>query len=276
MIEALRSHRAVVPVVPVVDTIKEGENDIVVETPDRSRLFAAQTPQGFHFEDIVLAFRQAEKQNDILFTDDASIAEAAGIPVRMVRGDTSNFKLTSNEDFVMAQALDSPNENSIPDIRVGHGYDVHGFTVGEFVTLCGIEIPYGKRLHGHSDADVGMHALTDALLGAIGHGDIGVHFPPSDVRWAGVASEWFLTDAVERLKKLGGQLLNTDVTIICEEPKIGPYRKYMCDHLSKILQINSSRVSVKATTTEGLSFTGRKEGIAAYATATVFLPGGNE
>ena len=158
------------------------------------------------------------------------------------------------------------------EFRTGHGYDVHGFTLGDHVMLCGVKIPFGKSLHGHSDADVGLHALTDALLGAICEGDIGTHFPPSDARWQGMASEWFLADAVRRVAERKGRIIHADVTLVCEEPKISPHRASMQTRLGDILGIDPRRVSVKATTTEGLSFTGRREGIAAYATATIRLP----
>ena len=158
------------------------------------------------------------------------------------------------------------------DICAGMGYDVHGFTLGDHVMLCGVKIPFTKGLHGHSDADVGLHALTDAILGAIGAGDIGLHFPPSDEKWKGIASEWFLADAADRVKKAGGRIVNVDVTLICEEPRIGPYREAMREKIATVLEMPASRVNIKGTTTEGLGFTGRREGIAAQAIANVALP----
>ena len=230
---------------------------------------AWQTPQGFRFAEILsLHRRAADIAHD--FTDDASIAEWAGLPVALVPGDAVNRKLTTPEDFEMAEAM--LGMRGAVETRVGTGFDVHKFADGDFVTLCGIEIPHAQGLLGHSDADVGLHALTDALLGAIGDGDIGSHFPPSDPQWKAAASHIFLRHAGDLVTKRGGTIVNADVTLICEAPKIGPHRDAMRARISEILGIAIDRVSVKATTSEGLGFTGRREGIAAQAVATVSLP----
>jgi 2-C-methyl-D-erythritol 4-phosphate cytidylyltransferase/2-C-methyl-D-erythritol 2,4-cyclodiphosphate synthase len=180
------------------------------------------------------------------------------------------MKLTTAEDFDIAERL---MDNPLLEPRIGSGFDVHAFAPGDHVWLCGLKIPHDKRLEGHSDADVGLHALTDAILGAIGDGDIGQHFPPSDPQWRGAASRLFLEDAARRVRVLGGRIGNVDVTLLCEAPKIGPYRLEMRQAISAILEIDVSRISVKATTMEGLGFVGRREGIAALASATILLPG---
>ena len=210
-----------------------------------------------------------------ILTDDAAVAEAAGLAVQLVAGSPDNMKITQAEDFGMAQTLLGRNQTMTQtnhEFRTGAGFDVHAFEEGSAVTLCGVDIPHTHKLKGHSDADVAMHALTDAILGAIGEGDIGDHFPPSDPQWKGAPSDIFLDKARALTVERGGAITHCDITIICEAPKIGPHRTAMREALAKILKIDPSRVSVKATTSEQLGFTGRREGIAATATATIRLP----
>jgi 2-C-methyl-D-erythritol 4-phosphate cytidylyltransferase/2-C-methyl-D-erythritol 2,4-cyclodiphosphate synthase len=260
---------------PVFDTIKKASGSgaaHIVATLPRDALWRAQTPQGFLFPSILAAHRAAAGE---ALTDDAAVAERAGMRVALVAGSPDNMKITQAEDFGMAELLlgrKTPMADSHAEYRSGHGFDVHEFEDGDAVILCGVAIPHGKKLKGHSDADAGMHALTDAILGAIGAGDIGDHFPPSDMRWRGVASKVFLEKARDLVVARGGSVTHCDVTIICEAPKIGPHRAAMRAALSAILDIDIDRISVKATTTEQLGFTGRREGIAAMATATVRLP----
>ena len=262
------------PALAVSDTIKKGDGaGLVSGTVDRTGLFAAQTPQGFPFDPILRAHEKAHNEGRDDFTDDAAIAEWAGIPVKLVEGSPDNVKLTWARDIVMAHARLNGTSPSFPDIRTGNGYDVHRFAPGEHVTLCGIAIPHDRRLDGHSDADVGLHALTDALLATCGAGDIGTHFPPSDPQWKGAASRIFVEEAVRLVRQKGGRIANADVTLICEAPKIGPHREAMVAEMADMLGITPERVSVKATTNEGLGFLGRREGIAAIATATVAYPG---
>lgn len=262
------------PALAVSDTIKKGDGaGLVSGTVDRTGLFAAQTPQGFPFDPILRAHEKAHEEGRDDFTDDAAIAEWTGIPVKLVEGSPDNVKLTWARDIVMADARLNGTSPSFPDIRTGNGYDVHRFAPGEHVTLCGIAIPHDRRLDGHSDADVGLHALTDALLATCGAGDIGTHFPPSDPQWKGAASRIFVEEAVRLVRQKGGRIANADVTLICEAPKIGPHREAMVAEMADMLGITPERVSVKATTNEGLGFLGRREGIAAIATATVAYPG---
>ena len=272
-IAALKSADGAIPVLPVVDTIKRAEDGRVLETVDRTQLRAAQTPQAFRYEEICKAHIAAAKETAHEFTDDASIGEWAGLHIAMVDGSPDNRKLTTKTDIAEANTKQM-SENSTPlnDIRTGQGYDVHAFEDGTAVILCGVEIPHTKKLKGHSDADVGMHALTDAILGALAAGDIGKHFPPSDPKWKGAASHIFLEAAAEMVTARGGKIAHGDVTLICEEPKIGPHVEAMRDALAKIIGIDRGRISVKATTSERLGFTGRGEGIAALASATVRLP----
>jgi 2-C-methyl-D-erythritol 4-phosphate cytidylyltransferase/2-C-methyl-D-erythritol 2,4-cyclodiphosphate synthase len=262
------------PALAVSDTIKKGDGaGLVSGTVDRTGLFAAQTPQGFPFDPILRAHEKAHEEGRDDFTDDAAIAEWAGIPVKLVEGSPDNVKLTWARDIVMADARLNGASASFPDIRTGNGYDVHRFAPGDHVTLCGIAIPHDRRLDGHSDADVGLHALTDALLATCGAGDIGTHFPPSDPQWKGAASRIFVEEAVRLVRQKGGRIANADVTLICEAPKIGPHREAMVAEMAAMLAISADRISVKATTNEGLGFLGRREGIAAIATATVAYPG---
>ncbi|MBE0692538.1 MAG: bifunctional 2-C-methyl-D-erythritol 4-phosphate cytidylyltransferase/2-C-methyl-D-erythritol 2,4-cyclodiphosphate synthase [Aquamicrobium sp.] len=265
------------PALAVSDTLKQAGGDrLVAGTVPRDGLFAAQTPQGFAFGAILDAHEHAFLAGREDFTDDAAIAEWAGIPVRIVDGSPDNVKLTWARDIDMANARLSAGLSTglLPDVRTGNGYDVHSFAEGDHVTLCGVAIPHSKRLSGHSDADVALHALTDALLATCGAGDIGTHFPPSDMRWKGAASRIFVEEAVRILREKGGRIANADITLIAEAPKVGPHRAAMTAALSAMLGISADRVSVKATTNERLGFVGREEGIAAIATATVVYPGG--
>lgn len=261
------------PALPVSDTLKRaGDDGGVAGTVPRDGIFSAQTPQGFPFEALLAAHERAHAAGRDDFTDDAAIAEWAGIPVRIVEGSSDNVKLTWARDIEMANARLSAG--LLPDVRTGNGYDVHSFTDGDHVTLCGVAIPHSRRLSGHSDADVALHALTDALLATCGAGDIGTHFPPSDMRWKGAASRIFVAEAVRIVRGKGGRIANADITLIAEAPKVGPHRAAMTAALSQMLGISPDRVSVKATTNERLGFVGREEGIAAIATASVVYPGG--
>jgi 2-C-methyl-D-erythritol 4-phosphate cytidylyltransferase / 2-C-methyl-D-erythritol 2,4-cyclodiphosphate synthase len=266
IIDALDKAVAAIPCLPLRDTIKRAEGGTIRETIDRSALWRAQTPQGFHFDTILAAHRAAISRE---LTDDAAVAEAAGLTPAIVAGSEDNLKVTTQEDLAAAERLIAARQG---DIRIGQGFDVHPFVSGDHLWICGVRVPHGMSLAGHSDADVGLHALTDAVLGAIGAGDIGVHFPPSDLRWRGAASDQFLRHAADLVRARGGAVAAVDVTIICERPKIAPYRAAMVERIAAILGITPDRVSVKATTTEKLGFTGRAEGIAAQAVATVRLP----
>jgi 2-C-methyl-D-erythritol 4-phosphate cytidylyltransferase/2-C-methyl-D-erythritol 2,4-cyclodiphosphate synthase len=230
-------------------------------TQDRTGLFRAQTPQAFVFGDIFAAHRAHQAPA----ADDVEVARAAGLPVRIIEGDENNLKITHAQDFARAEKI----LDSQMDIRCGNGYDVHRFGDGDHVILCGVKIPHSLGLQGHSDADVGMHALTDAIYGALALGDIGRHFPPSDPQWKGAESHNFLRHAVQMARENGFEISNVDVTLICERPKIGPHAEAMQKALSEIMGVDATRVSVKATTSERLGFTGREEGIAAQATATL-------
>lgn len=263
------------PAIAVSDTLKEASQDgLVARTVSRARLYGAQTPQGFPFAPLQKAHARAAGEGRDDFTDDAAIAEWAGIPVRLVEGSTGNVKLTWARDIANADEKMRKTAAMFPDIRTGNGYDVHSFEPGDAVVLCGVAIPHDKKLSGHSDADVGLHALTDALLATCGAGDIGTHFPPTDPQWRGVASRIFVEEAVRIVRARKGRIANADITLICESPRIGPYRDAMTKELVAMLGISADRVSVKATTNEKLGFVGRGEGIAAIATATVAYPGG--
>ncbi len=263
--------RAVLPAVAVADTLKRADaNGNVAETVSRSGLFAAQTPQSFHFATILEAHRRAAASGRTDFTDDASIAEWAGVRVHLVEGSAGNVKLTLQKDIAMA---DQRLSHGLPDVRTGNGYDVHQLVEGDGVTLCGLFIPHDQKLSGHSDADVALHALTDALLATCGAGDIGDHFPPSDMQWKGAASRIFLEHAASIVRANGGTIMNADVSLIAEAPKVGPHRDAMRRNLSDFLGISIDRCSVKATTNEKIGFIGRREGIAAIATATVVYKG---
>jgi 2-C-methyl-D-erythritol 4-phosphate cytidylyltransferase/2-C-methyl-D-erythritol 2,4-cyclodiphosphate synthase len=259
---------AVLPATAVADTLKRGSPDgFSIETVSRAGLFAAQTPQSFAYDPILTAHRAAAGSGLSNFTDDASIAEWAGIPVKMVEGDRENVKLTLARDIELAH--EKLMKTQIPDVRTGNGYDVHQLVPGDGVTLCGVKIAHDHKLKGHSDADVALHALTDALLATCGAGDIGDHFPPSDPQWKGAPSRIFLAHAAKIVRDHGGTITNADVSIIAEAPKIGPHRQAMREAMADILGIDLQRCSVKATTNETIGFIGRGEGIAAIATATV-------
>jgi len=269
VIAALDATDGAIAAVPVTDTLKRaGAEGRIAATVERAGLWRAQTPQGFRFGPILAAHRAAAGQ---ALTDDAAVAEAAGLAVALVPGSEDNLKITTDDDLRRAEKLLS---GGAVEWRTGSGYDVHRFGPGDAVMLCGVRVPHTHGLEGHSDADVGLHALTDAILGAIGAGDIGQHFPPGDPRWRGADSARFLAHAAGLVAACGGRIAHVDVTLICERPKIGPHREAMISRISEILALESTRVSIKATTTEGLGFTGRGEGIAAQAVATIALPAG--
>jgi 2-C-methyl-D-erythritol 4-phosphate cytidylyltransferase/2-C-methyl-D-erythritol 2,4-cyclodiphosphate synthase len=251
------------PMVAASDTLRRKDADGHWTLVSRENLYRAQTPQGFVYAKIAAAHRLHASQD---VTDDMALAELAGLKVQMVAGEEKNIKVTRKEDFALAETL-----LGCGDVRTASGYDVHKFKDGDHIWLCGLKIAHSRGLEGHSDADVGLHAITDALLGSIGEGDIGQHFPPSDERWRGAASWKFLDHAAALVRAKGGAINHVDVTIICERPKVGPHRGAMKAKIAEILNIEPSRVSVKATTTEGLGFTGRSEGIAAQAIATIRL-----
>lgn len=262
----------VLPAIPVTDTLKRATPEGTVgETVPRAGLYAAQTPQGFSYDKILAAHEAALDQGFGDFTDDAAIAEWAGMAVHLVTGAPDNIKLTLQRDIEMAD--EKLNRSLLPDVRTGNGYDVHQLVQGDGVTLCGIFIAHDQMLKGHSDADVALHALTDALLATCGAGDIGDHFPPSDPQWRGAASKIFLAHAAKIVRDAGGTIMNADVSLIAEAPRIGPHRLEMREKLSEILGIALDRCSVKATTNETIGFIGRREGLAAIATATVVFEG---
>src|SRR6478752_4006611 len=269
-IDAVGRTGAAVPAISVTDTIKQVSDTGDVEaTPERARLRIAQTPQAFRFDVILDAHRRAARDGRSDFTDDAALAEWAGLTVATFEGDPANMKLTTPEDFVREEARLGA---VLGDVRTGNGYDVHAFGEGDHVMICGVRVPHTKGFLAHSDGDVGLHALVDAILGALADGDIGSHFPPSDIKWKGASSDKFLKYAVERVAARGGRIANLEVTLICERPKIGPMRDTMRAKIAEISGIDISRVAVKATTSERLGFTGREEGIAATASATIRLP----
>jgi 2-C-methyl-D-erythritol 4-phosphate cytidylyltransferase/2-C-methyl-D-erythritol 2,4-cyclodiphosphate synthase len=263
LLKALEGAEGAAPAVPVTDALWRGADGTVAGTQDRTGLWRAQTPQTFRYEAILAAHR-AHPGGSL---DDVEVARAAGLDVVIVEGDEDNLKLTYPGDFARAERI-LAKENGM-DIRTGNGFDVHKFGPGDHVWLCGVKVPHGKGLVGHSDADVGMHALTDAIYGALCEGDIGVHFPPSDMQWKGAASHIFLRHAMQRVAERGFTLTHCDVTLICERPKIGPVAASMRAALAEIMGVAVERISVKATTSEQLGFTGREEGIAASATATL-------
>lgn len=266
VVEALDRSEAAAPMLAVADTLRR-KTDKGYELVSRDDLFRAQTPQGFHFGKILSAHR---KFASVSVTDDWQLAEMAGLTLAAVPGDETNLKLTATEDFVFAGKLAA---SSLSDIRTGSGIDAHGFTDGDHVWMCGIKVPHDRGLEGHSDADCGLHALTDAILATIAREDIGAHFSPSDPKWRGASSHLFLEHAAKLVRELGGVVSHVDVTIVCERPKVAPHRDAMRARIAAILSLDMDRVSVKATTTDGLGFTGRREGIAAHAVATVRLPG---
>lgn len=261
---------AAIPALEVTDTIKRVDAaGRVAGTIDRGQLRAVQTPQAFKFAALLAAHHRAAKEGREDFTDDAALAEWAGIKVATFAGESGNVKLTTDEDFAKAEAR---RIASLADLRLGNGFDVHAFGDGDHVWLGGVKIPHDRGLTGHSDADVALHAAVDAILGAIADGDIGQHFPPNDPRWRGASSNQFLKFAVDRVAKRGGKIANLDITIVCEAPRIGPHRDAIRKRIAEIAEMSLERVAVKATTSEQLGFTGRKEGIVAMATATVRLP----
>ena len=269
-IAAAEKTGAAIPALPVTDTVKRIDNTGTIEaTLDRNSIRLVQTPQAFAFPALFDAHRRALAQGRDDFTDDAALAEWAGIKVSVFAGEPGNIKFTTPEDFARAEAIQSAG---LGDVRTGSGLDVHAFGPGDHVTLGGIRIPHIQALTGHSDADVALHALTDAILGALADGDIGAHFPPSDPQWRGASSDRFLTFAVERVRMRGGRIAHLDLTIVCEAPRIGDHRDRMRANIANLAGIRIERVGVKATTSEKLGFTGRGEGIAAYATATIRLP----
>lgn len=267
VLQALMNADGALPALPVTDTLKQRAEGHVAGTVKREGLFAAQTPQGFRFGAILHAHREAARSGRTDFTDDSSIAEWAGLKVALVEGDSINVKLTTAADI--AEADRRLRRAMMIDVRTGNGYDVHRLVPGQSVTLCGVAIPHDQRLDGHSDADVGLHALTDALLATCGAGDIGDHFPPTDERWRGAASHIFVERAMEIITEHGGWLMNADISLICEAPKIAPHRSAMRETIAAMTGLSPDRVSVKATTNEALGFLGRREGIAAIATVSV-------
>lgn len=261
VLDALEHGSAAAPALPVVDALWRGADGKVAGPEDRAELYRAQTPQGFDLA-VILA---AHRSDDAGAADDVEIARRAGLPVAITPGDEENLKITQAEDFARAEQILGRHM----DIRLGNGYDVHRFGAGDHVILCGIRVPFDRGLQGHSDADVGMHAVTDAIYGALAEGDIGQHFPPSDPQWKGAASEIFLRHAVDLAADRGYRISNVDCTLVCEVPKIGPHAADMRAEMARLMALDSSRVSVKATTSEKLGFTGRGEGIASLATVTL-------
>lgn len=265
LVAALSAADGAVPALPVADTLKRGDGEIAATVP-RDGLWRAQTPQAFRLaalNDAYAAWPESEEP-----TDEAQVLERAGARVALTPGDPMLMKLTYPEDFAMAEHLAGARRI----VRVGQGIDAHRFGPGDGVWLCGVRIPHSRGLVGHSDADCGLHALTDAILGAIGAGDIGQHFPPSDPQWKGAASDRFLAHAAGLVRAAGGEVLACDVTLVCERPKIGPHREAMRARIADILGLPVGRVGVKATTTEGMGYTGREEGLMAQAVATVEAP----
>jgi 2-C-methyl-D-erythritol 4-phosphate cytidylyltransferase/2-C-methyl-D-erythritol 2,4-cyclodiphosphate synthase len=269
-IAAARACGAAIPALAVADTVKTVDpSGVVTGTIERAQLRLVQTPQAFAFASLLDAHQRARAAGREDFTDDAALAEWAGIKVSTFEGEAANVKLTTADDFVRAGAAELA---ALTDVRTGFGYDVHAFGAGDHVTLGGVRIAHDQGLSGHSDADVVLHAMVDAILGALADGDIGAHFPPSDPQWKGASSDRFLRFAVERVARRGGRVVHLDLTVVCEAPKIGPHRDAMRARIAEIAGISLDRVGVKATTSEKLGFTGRREGIAAFATATVRLP----
>lgn len=256
---------AAVPMLPLADSLRRLDGGAAGQAVSRDGVCRVQTPQGFRFRDILAAHERFIGAN---VTDDISLAERCGMAITAVAGELENLKLTTMSDFVFAERLLA----GARETRTGMGYDVHRFGTGDHLWLCGVQIQHDRSLKGHSDADAGLHALTDAILGALAHGDIGQHFPPSDERWHGAPSSVFLEHAASLVRNAGGDIVHCDITIICEQPKIGPHREAMRARVAAILNTDVARISIKATTTEGLGFTGRGEGLAAQAIATVRVP----
>jgi len=272
---ALTPEGGILLALSVSDTLKQADGDrCIVATVPRTGLFAAQTPQSFPYPLILAAHEAAVAAGRHDFTDDSSIAEWHNIPMRILEGSPDNLKITWAGDIERADRHFWTYNNLFPDVRTGNGYDAHKLVQGDGITLCGIKISCDKKLSGHSDADVALHALTDALLATRGAGDIGTHFPPSDPQWKGAASEIFVRHAIHLIREKNGRITNVDITVIAEAPRISPYREAMTRSLQSMLGIAPERISVKATTNETLGFIGREEGIAAIATATVIYSGG--
>jgi 2-C-methyl-D-erythritol 4-phosphate cytidylyltransferase/2-C-methyl-D-erythritol 2,4-cyclodiphosphate synthase len=269
-IAAGRDRGAAVPAVAIADTVKKIDaTAMVTETLDRNLLRTVQTPQAFEFGLIIAAHRRAASAGLEDFSDDAALAEWAGHPVSVFDGEQGNVKLTTSDDFLRAEAIRAA---ALADVRTGNGFDVHAFAEGDHVMLGGVRIPHSRGVTGHSDADVALHALVDAILGALAEGDIGLHFPPSDPQWKGASSDRFLAFACERVRARRGMIAHLDITVICEAPRVSPHRDAMRARIATIAGISQDRVAIKATTSEKLGFTGRGEGIFAMATATVRLP----
>lgn len=283
VIDLASNHGGCIAAVPVVDSLKQADNGsnwdegivCISGSIRRDGIYQAQTPQGFNFTKILDAHTKALDDGHRDCSDDSVIFENYCGAVVIAAGDRNNWKVTEPDDFETARLLMNAKQNSslVPDIRVGHGYDVHAFEDGKEVTLCGVTLPHDRALKGHSDADVGLHALTDAVLGALADGDIGSHFPPSDPKWKAAPSDQFLAYAVDRAEQRKAVITHLDVTLVCEMPKIGPHRDAMRERIAEITELDSDRISVKATTSERLGFTGRKEGISAFATATLLFQG---
>ena len=273
VIEKLNMAEAVIPALPVADTMKRADGGIITQTIARDGLYFVQTPQAFHFNKIRSGHQALAAKGINNLTDDAAVAEATGLKVHIVSGDPANLKLTTTQDMRETNIkMHLTRANLFTDMRVGQGIDFHTFAKGKSIWLCGVEIPHSKTLQGHSDADVALHALTDALLGAIGEGDIGTHFPPTDAKWKGARSTIFIDKVIALIKERGGEIGNVDITILAEAPMISPYLQSMKSCLAKMLQITVDRIAIKATTTEKMGAIGRKEGMAALATAIVRLP----
>jgi 2-C-methyl-D-erythritol 4-phosphate cytidylyltransferase/2-C-methyl-D-erythritol 2,4-cyclodiphosphate synthase len=265
--KALDVSKGAIAAKPLVDTLKRSKDGLIADTIDRNQLWQAHTPQAFHF-DAILAAHRSTKEDQL--TDDAAVAEKVGLTITLVSSNPDNMKITNPDDLDRAARLMGHN---FSDIRTGMGFDVHRLVPGDMIYLCGVGIPHNRKLDGHSDADVGLHALVDAILGALSAGDIGTHFPPSDPQWKGKDSAHFVRHAVHMVSERGGFIAHVDVTLLCEQPRVGPHRETMVSRIAELLEIAPERVSVKATTTERLGFTGREEGIAAQAIATLRFPG---
>ncbi len=264
VVDHLGTAQAVLPGLAVADTLKRCENGLVTATQPRDGLWAAQTPQGFHFDAILQAHRKAKGQ---ALTDDAAVAEAAGITVHMIEGAVDNTKITTPDDLERARSSLGQRE-----IRTGMGFDVHAFKDGDHVTLCGVEVPHSQGLAGNTDADVGLHVLIDAIFGALGTGDLGTHFPPGDTKWHGRPSSDLLAVAVAMMKERDARLINADITLICERPRLARHQPAMRERVAELLDAEPARINVKVTSTDGLGFAGRGEGIAGNAVVTLDLP----
>ncbi|QCE35410.1 2-C-methyl-D-erythritol 2,4-cyclodiphosphate synthase [Acetobacteraceae bacterium] len=274
VLDALSDFTGAIPARKVTDTIKKVEKEIILSTVERDNLRRAQTPQGFHFK-LFLDLHRQQKENKC--TDDIALLEAAGFKTVVVEGSERNIKVTVEEDLNFLKTMfkaSSPLSTLVP--HIGNGYDVHAFESGRPLILAGIQIPHSHGLAGHSDADVVLHALCDAIYGAMNEGDIGRHFPPSDNQWKSADSRQFLEHATHLLHQRQGRLINADITLICEAPKISPHAQKMMHKIAEIMDVSPKRISLKATTTEKLGFTGRKEGIAAFATVSILLPDSDE